>query len=117
MSLGTGTGDAAAGDHAHVQWHDLLTMLPSATTELSLAGQTLSAEVALASAGGLLATDLGVAVDFGTDAPQAAPGNYTHRTAAIDFGSGGMPGWASDWLNQCCGKVYRLTLPRAARLG
>jgi hypothetical protein len=77
LDFGTGANQAARGNHVHSQLHNPLTLAQSASLSLSLNGQQLSAEVMLASLGGLLVNS-GVAVDFGTGHSQAARGDHTH---------------------------------------
>jgi hypothetical protein len=66
---------AAPGNHTHSLLHSPLTLGTSATLDLTLNGQRLSGEVALAALGGLLATASGVAVNFGTGHNQVARGD------------------------------------------
>lgn len=44
-TLGTGANQAAAGNHAHAQLHDAVTVSGSTTVDLSLSGQQVSASV------------------------------------------------------------------------
>ncbi len=66
LDFGSGTQQAARGDHGHAQLHNPLTLAASVTLTLSLAAQQLTANVKLAPLGGLVAQpDSGVACDFG----------------------------------------------------
>lgn len=44
-TLGTGPGQAAAGSHTHTQLHDAATVADSATVNLTITGQQISADV------------------------------------------------------------------------
>jgi hypothetical protein len=93
VDFGTDATQAATGDHTHEQLHDALTLQPSASLTLSLAGQVLSAEVKLAALSGLTASASGLAVSFGTGSTQAARGNHTHAADALDWGEAGPGEW------------------------
>ncbi|HVM51245.1 MAG TPA: hypothetical protein VMU04_24660 [Candidatus Acidoferrum sp.] len=97
VDFGTGSTQAATGDHTHAQLHNPLTLGPSSSLQLALVDQQLSGEVLIEANGGLLLTTSGLAVDFGTSATQAAPGNHTHTVASLDFGTG-VSDWAATWL-------------------
>lgn len=78
VDIGTASTQAAAGDHAHEELHDALTVAAGASVTLTLDGQELSAEATVAEGGGLVLSDSGLAADVGTLAGQVAAGDHTH---------------------------------------
>lgn len=86
--VGLTAGTVAAGDHTHSQLHDPATVTDTATVDMTLAGQAISAAVKIQPGGGLRAANSGVAAQFGTTAGTVAEGNHTHSQlhAAVTVG-------------------------------
>lgn len=82
VDFGSGTNQAARGDHVHAQTHDPVTLADSLTidAELGGGGQELSLEVRLTPNGGIVANPdgLGIQNDFGSGVNQVARGNHSH---------------------------------------
>ena len=78
VQVGSTSGQVAAGDHTHALLHAALTLATSASLDLALSAQQLTAEVRLKSGGGLVKTSAGVECEFGSSATQVASGNHTH---------------------------------------
>lgn len=78
LDVGLGATQVAAGDHTHAQLHASLTLAASATLDLSLATQQLSAEARLDGAGGLTVLEGGLGVLFGSGTGQVASGGHSH---------------------------------------
>lgn len=102
LDFGGGASQVAAGNHTHAQLHDALTLVSGVTLAWSLTGQKLGAEVRYGANKGLLSDSQGLALDFGTNAGQAAAGNHTHaqlhealttaNSGTITLGLGGSGG-------------------------
>lgn len=78
IALGTGSDEAAAGDHTHDEFHDPVTSGVSNSIDMALDDQQLSLEVRLAQLSGLTVTASGLRINFGTGENEAARGNHTH---------------------------------------
>lgn len=77
IDFGSGTNQAARGNHTHSQLHNALTLGSSNSLTLVLNVQELSGEVWLMANSGLRINS-GLGVDFGSGTNQVARGDHTH---------------------------------------
>lgn len=78
LDFGSGTNQAARGDHSHSQLHNPLTVGLSESLDLELVAQQLTAEVSLAPLSGLIIDNTGLHADFGSGTNQIARGTHSH---------------------------------------
>jgi hypothetical protein len=78
VDFGSGTNQAARGDHSHSQLHNPVTLGGSESLDMELSGQELAAEVRLAPVSGLVIDAGGLAADFGSGTNQVSRGDHSH---------------------------------------
>lgn len=78
INLGSGTEQAARGDHTHSQLHDPVTVGSGTAIVMSINGQQLSAILRIPADAALDVYPTGLKVRFGVTANDAAQGNHTH---------------------------------------
>ena len=76
--IGSGSTEAAAGNHTHENDHLPATVQDSTSVHLTLTEQDLQAEVIADAAGGLVLGDSGIAADFGSGTNQIPRGDHVH---------------------------------------